>query len=74
MLAVDPRKLDEIPESIVEMMGYNTHRPFIGYGEFFGTKSVVLSYDKLMEGFQNDVMGSESRRSGPADVCNAVGE
>ena len=49
MLAVDPRKLDEIPESIVEMMGYNTHRPFIGYGKFFKTKSVVLSYDKLME-------------------------
>ncbi|KAF2432123.1 phytanoyl-CoA dioxygenase [Tothia fuscella] len=30
-LAVDPRKLDEIPETIVRMMGYRTHKPFIGY-------------------------------------------
>ena len=49
MLAVDPRKLDEIPESIVKMMGYNTHRPSIGHGKFFKTKSIVLSYDKQME-------------------------
>jgi ectoine hydroxylase-related dioxygenase (phytanoyl-CoA dioxygenase family) len=30
-LAVDPRKLDEIPKKIVDMMGYKVHRPFIGY-------------------------------------------
>ncbi|KAF2403697.1 phytanoyl-CoA dioxygenase [Trichodelitschia bisporula] len=30
-LAVDPRKLDEIPERIVDMMGYKVHKPFIGY-------------------------------------------
>lgn len=49
MLAVEPRKLNEIPESIVKTMGYNTHRPFIGYGKFFKTESAVLSYDRLME-------------------------
>lgn len=30
-LAVDPRRLDEIPKKIVEMMGYGLHQPFIGY-------------------------------------------
>ena len=33
ILAVDPRRLDEIPEKIVSMMGYRVHPPFIGYGE-----------------------------------------
>jgi ectoine hydroxylase-related dioxygenase (phytanoyl-CoA dioxygenase family) len=31
-LAVDPRRLPEIDGRIVQMMGYKTHRPFIGYG------------------------------------------
>ncbi|KAK4898097.1 hypothetical protein LTR28_001650, partial [Elasticomyces elasticus] len=30
-LAVDPRRLAEIPEPVVAMMGYAVHRPFIGY-------------------------------------------
>jgi len=30
-LAVDPRKLDEMPEQIVDMMGYQLHNTFIGY-------------------------------------------
>ncbi|KAH8688827.1 hypothetical protein BGW36DRAFT_309502 [Talaromyces proteolyticus] len=29
-LAVDPRRLPEIPEDIVRMMGYGLHKPFIG--------------------------------------------
>lgn len=33
ILAVDPRRLDEIPPRIVSMMGYRTHAPFIGYGK-----------------------------------------
>ncbi len=33
-LAVDPRRLGEIPERIVDMVGYQTHRPFIGYGQY----------------------------------------
>jgi hypothetical protein len=49
MLVVNPRKLDEILEGIVKTMGYNTYRPFIGYGKFSKTKSAVLSYDRLME-------------------------
>ncbi|KAF9895006.1 hypothetical protein FE257_004630 [Aspergillus nanangensis] len=32
-LAVDPRRLPEIPGKIVEMMGYKTHNPFIGYAD-----------------------------------------
>lgn len=32
ILAVDPRKIKDIPPRIVEMMGYRVHRPFIGYG------------------------------------------
>ncbi|KAF2240167.1 phytanoyl-CoA dioxygenase [Viridothelium virens] len=31
LLSVDPRRLPEIPERIVSMMGYSTHAPFIGY-------------------------------------------
>lgn len=34
LLAVDPRKLDSIPPRIVEMMGYRTYQPFIGYGAY----------------------------------------
>lgn len=33
--AVDPRKLDEIPKKIVDMMGYKVHTPFIGYVSLF---------------------------------------
>lgn len=33
ILAVDPRRLEQIDRRIVEMMGYKIHRPFIGYGE-----------------------------------------
>jgi hypothetical protein len=40
-LAVDARKLDEIPRKIVEMMGYRTHRPFIGYGKLESKHDVV---------------------------------
>lgn len=32
MMCVDPRKLDEIPEKIVDMMGYKTGYPFLGSG------------------------------------------
>lgn len=31
-LAVDPRRLSEIPDDIVKMMGYGLQKPFIGYG------------------------------------------
>jgi len=30
---VDPRRLEEIPERIVGMMGYRMHRQFIGYAD-----------------------------------------
>ena len=32
-LAVDLRRLDEIPQQIVDMMGYKIQAPFTGYGE-----------------------------------------
>jgi hypothetical protein len=31
ILGVDPRRLSEIDDRIVRMMGYSVHRPFIGY-------------------------------------------
>lgn len=34
ILAVDPRKLDEINPRIVDMMGYKVMAPFMGYGEW----------------------------------------
>jgi hypothetical protein len=39
ILAVDPRKLDDIDPRIVDMMGYKVLEPFMGYGEwdFFST-------------------------------------
>lgn len=52
MLAVDPRKLDEIPENIVEMMGYNTHRPFIGYVDSMNPRKGVA---RLTHWAQNPV-------------------
>lgn len=33
-LAVDPRRLSEIPDDIVRMMGYGLQKPFIGYGVY----------------------------------------
>ncbi|KAF2474202.1 uncharacterized protein BDR25DRAFT_323218 [Lindgomyces ingoldianus] len=36
ILAVDPRKLDAIPERIVRMMGYEVQRPFIGLMDWAG--------------------------------------
>jgi ectoine hydroxylase-related dioxygenase (phytanoyl-CoA dioxygenase family) len=33
ILAVDPRKLDEINPKIIDMMGYKVMAPFMGYGE-----------------------------------------
>lgn len=34
MLAVDPRKLRDIPERVVQMMGYKSAFPFLGSGKF----------------------------------------
>jgi hypothetical protein len=34
MLCVDPRKLNEIPEKVVDMMGYKSGHPFLGSGMF----------------------------------------
>jgi ectoine hydroxylase-related dioxygenase (phytanoyl-CoA dioxygenase family) len=42
ILSVDPRKLNEIPKRIVDMMGYRTYRPFVGYG----TSLCTYSYPK----------------------------
>ncbi|KAL2369461.1 hypothetical protein RJ035_004615 [Blastomyces gilchristii] len=42
ILAVDPRRLTEIPRRIVEMMGYQIHAPFIGYGVFLLITFYVL--------------------------------
>lgn len=33
ILAVDPRRLEQIDRRIIDMMGYKIHRPFIGYGK-----------------------------------------
>jgi hypothetical protein len=33
-LAIDPRRLKDIPGRIVDMLGYKVHSPFIGYGTF----------------------------------------
>jgi len=35
MLSVDPRKLDQIPEKVVDMMGYKSGFPFLGSGTLF---------------------------------------
>ena len=38
VLAVDPRKLDEIDQKIVDMMGYRVMAPFMGYGKRISSK------------------------------------
>jgi hypothetical protein len=40
-LAVDPRRLPEIPDQIVKMMGYGLQKPFIGYSKYTPTFYVV---------------------------------
>ncbi|KAF2181810.1 PhyH-domain-containing protein [Zopfia rhizophila CBS 207.26] len=52
ILAVDPRKLDKIPKSIVQMMGYSPHAPFIGYVDGMGPRRGIM---RLMEWARKDV-------------------
>lgn len=45
ILAVDYRKLDEIDQRIVGMMGYRVMAPFMGYGELcVRAINISLSY------------------------------
>jgi ectoine hydroxylase-related dioxygenase (phytanoyl-CoA dioxygenase family) len=50
ILAVDPRKLGEIDERIVRMMGYQVGRPFIGYVDGMGVRRGVERFVKWMRG------------------------
>ena len=45
-LAVDLRRLDEIPEWIVELMGYKIQTPFTGYGELCRAPSALNAAEK----------------------------
>ena len=39
---MDPRRLDEIPQQIVDLMGYKIQIPFTGYGELLEFRQVAL--------------------------------
>ena len=53
ILAVDPRRLEQIDRRIVEMMGYKIHRPFIGYGELSLEHLVAKDGTKKIGGEEN---------------------
>ncbi|KAL1954876.1 hypothetical protein VTO42DRAFT_465 [Malbranchea cinnamomea] len=52
ILAVDPRKLEEIPPRIVEMMGYRVHAPFIGYADGLNPRKAA---QRMVEWLQKPV-------------------
>ncbi|KAL9093838.1 MAG: hypothetical protein Q9165_003761 [Trypethelium subeluteriae] len=52
ILAVDPRKLKDIPKRIVDMMGYRTYRPFVGYADGL---SPLKASERMVEWLQRPV-------------------
>lgn len=52
ILAVDPRKLDEIHPRIVEMMGYKHMEPFMGYADGMNPRRAAR---RMVRWLQNDV-------------------
>ncbi|KAI1909952.1 hypothetical protein LOZ65_006454 [Ophidiomyces ophidiicola] len=66
ILAVDPRKLRDIPPRIVEMMGYRVHQPFIGYAD-------GLNPIKAMQRMVNWLQGPVDH-SPPAFASSTQGE
>ena len=55
ILAVDPRKLDEIHPRIVEMMGYKVHEPFMGYADGLNPRAAGR---RMVRWLQQDVDNS----------------
>ena len=52
ILAVDPRKLDEIHPRIVEMMGYKHMEPFMGYADGLNPRRAAR---RMVRWLQHDV-------------------
>ena len=52
ILAVDPRKLDDIHPRIVEMMGYKHMQPFMGYADGLGPRRAAR---RMVKWLQSDV-------------------
>lgn len=52
ILAVDPRKLDNIDPKIVEMMGYKHMEPFMGYADGLGPRRAAR---RMVRWLQNEV-------------------
>ncbi|KAK5097007.1 hypothetical protein LTR70_002190 [Exophiala xenobiotica] len=49
ILAVDPRKLDDIPPRLVAMMGYRVLEPFIGYADGISPRKAVKRYARWLQ-------------------------
>jgi ectoine hydroxylase-related dioxygenase (phytanoyl-CoA dioxygenase family) len=52
ILAVDPRKLDEIDPRIVELMGYKVMQPFMGYADALNPRYAAR---RMVEWLKSDV-------------------
>lgn len=50
ILAVDPRKLDDIPPRLVEMMGYKHMEPFMGYADGLGPRRAAKRMVRWLQG------------------------
>ena len=53
-LSVDPRKLDQIPKRIVELMGYKTFAGFIGYSDGLNPREAARRLVKWQQNPVND--------------------
>lgn len=60
ILSVDPRKLGDIPEKVVDMMGYKSGFPFLGSGKFTDRKYDINLHDEL--NFARPVDGLNPRK------------
>lgn len=49
ILAVDPRRLDEMPQRLVDMMGYRTMTPFIGYADAMNPRKAAKRMVQWLE-------------------------
>ena len=50
ILAVDPRKLKEIPPRIVDMMGYKHMQPFVGYADGLNPRRAAARMIRWLQG------------------------
>jgi hypothetical protein len=79
MMCVDPRKLDEIPERVVDMMGYKSGFPFLGSGmlkepnNIQSSKGLIYENSRRIESAkrnaENGALVKKPSRLQHSDIC-----